>query len=291
MNPNIALITFHQPESFFEGVDVNEDVELLDFLQQKGININSVSWNTPDIYWKQFDVVILKSPWDYHEQLEAFHNWINLLESLGIKVLNSPETIKWNSNKKYLTEIAAAQLPIIPGILVEKGQNVEWTTFFETWNTDKIVVKPCVSAGAKNTLLLPANSIEEKSAELKVLMQTEDYLVQPYLKEIEQGEWSLLFFGEIFSHAILKTPKDGDFRVQHSHGGSFKQALAKNSYIEKASAYVEKFAKGSLYVRVDGIIKDNEFYLMELELIEPYLYLASSENGYENYYQALMRLL
>ena len=101
----------------------------------------------------------------------------------------------------------------------------------------------------------------------------------------------MLFFGGNFSHAILKTPKDGDFRVQHSHGGSFRLVEMEESYIQKAQLYVEKFAQGSLYVRVDGIIKDKEFYLMELELIEPYLYLDKAADSYENYYRALVKLL
>ena len=291
MNKNIALITFRQYEDFFEGVDVNEDDQLIAFLQQKNLHLKSVAWNNPDINWKQFDLIILKSPWDYHDQIDAFLSWIRALQNDGIQVLNPAETIVWNSNKKYLIEIADAQLPIIPSILIEKGDVPDWSSFFHNWDTDKIVVKPCVSAGAKNTMLLPLDKINEKRAELESWIQNEDFLVQPYLKEVEQGEWSLLFFGETFSHAILKTPKDGDFRVQHSHGGSFSEAALDDKFIQKAGAYVKKFAKGSLYVRVDGIIKDDEFYLMELEMIEPYLYLDDADGAFDRYYDALVKLM
>ena len=291
MSKNIALITFHQYEDFFEGAEVNEDDRLIAFLQHKNLNVTAVSWNNPDINWKQFDLIVLKSPWDYHDHIDAFLSWIRTLQNEGIQVLNPPETILWNSDKKYLTEIAEAQLPVIPSVLLEKGTAPDWGTYFHHWNTDKIVVKPCVSAGAKNTVLLPIADIEARCAELKVLIAAEDFLVQPYLKEVEQGEWSLLFFGGTFSHAILKTPKDGDFRVQHSHGGSFSQAALDHTFIQKAGAYVEKFAKGSLYVRVDGIIKDDEFYLMELEMIEPYLYLDEADGAFDRYYDALMKLI
>ena len=291
MNKNIALITFRQYEDFFEGVDVNEDDQLIAFLQQKNLHLKSVAWNNPDINWKQFDLVILKSPWDYHDHIDAFLHWIKTLQNEGIQVLNPAETIVWNSNKKYLTEIADAQLPIIPSILLKKGDVPDWSSFFRNWDTDKIVVKPCVSAGAKNTMLLPIEDVDARHTELKALIAVEDFLVQPYLKEVEQGEWSLLFFGETFSHAILKTPKDGDFRVQHSHGGSFSQATLDDSFIQKAGAYVEKFAKDSLYVRVDGIIKDDEFYLMELEMIEPYLYLDEVDGAVDRYYEALVKLI
>jgi glutathione synthase/RimK-type ligase-like ATP-grasp enzyme len=291
MSKNIALITFRQYEDFFEDVEVNEDEKLIAFLQQKNLNVTSIAWNKPDINWKQFDLIILKSPWDYHDHIDAFLNWIRTIKNEGIQVLNPAETILWNSNKRYLIEIAGAGLPIIPSILIEKGNIPDWSTYFHNWETDKIVVKPCVSAGAKNTMLLPLDKINEKRAELEAWIQNEDFLVQPYLKEVEQGEWSLLFFGETFSHAILKTPKDGDFRVQHSHGGSFLEEPIDDCYIQKAAAYVQKFAKGSLYVRVDGLIKDNEFYLMELEMIEPYLYLDDADGAFDHYYDALMKLM
>ena len=291
MNKKIALITFHQPENLFEGVEVHEDDQLISFLQKKGLNVRSVAWNNPDIQWEEFDLVIIKSPWDYHDHIEAFQAWITKLKSLRIQVLNPAETILWNSNKKYLLEIAEAQLPIIPTILIPKGQQTDWNYFFKKWDKQKIVIKPCVSAGAKNTILLPIEDVEVRSAEISGLIAAEDFLVQPYLQEIEQGEWSLLFFGGEFSHAILKTPKDGDFRVQHSHGGSFQESEIDNNFIEKASVYVDHFAQGSLYVRVDGIVKDKEFYLMELEMIEPYLYLDDADGAYENYYNALKKLM
>ena len=181
---NIALITFHQHKDFFEGVDINEDEQLISFLEGKQLKVTSVAWNKPDINWKQYNVVIIKSPWDYHDHIEAFYAWMKAIENLGIQILNPPDTIRWNSNKKYLLEIAGAQLPIIPTILLEKGTAPYWQQLFQNWNTDKIVVKPCVSAGAKNTLLLSLDKIEEKSTELKALIASEDFLAQPYLKEI-----------------------------------------------------------------------------------------------------------
>ncbi len=291
MSKNIALITFRAYENFFQGTEVNEDDQLIRFLQEKGLNVQSAAWNNPAINWKQFDLIVLKSPWDYHDHIDAFQTWIKELQKENIPLLNPPEKILWNSNKKYLLEIAEAQLAIIPTILIPKGQQTDWNYFFEKWHTRKIIVKPCVSAGAKNTILLPIEELEAMRGQIINLIAAEDFLVQPYLEEIEQGEWSLLFFGGKFSHAILKTPKVGDFRVQHSHGGSFQETELAERFIAKAGVYVDHFAQGSLYVRVDGIIKANEFYLMELEMIEPYLYLDEADGAYECYYHALLEFL
>ncbi|HEY9260624.1 hypothetical protein [Chitinophaga sp.] len=288
MDKKIALITYQQQTG---GVADPEADLLLQFLRGKGLDITTIVWNAPNINWEEYDVAIIKSPWDYHEQIDAFYAWLKVLEQAGVQLLNPADTIVWNSNKKYLLEIAAAGLPIIPSSLLEKGTVPDWQSFFRLWDTDKIVLKPCVSAGARNTLLLTSDAVAEKSSELNTWLQTEDYLVQPYLKEIEEGEWSFLFFGGTFSHVLLKTPKQGDFRVQAHHGGSTSQAATTDSYINKAKAYVDRFGTGLLYVRVDGVIKDGEFYLMELELIEPYLFLSTAEHGYENYYTALITLL
>lgn len=291
MKLKIALVTYQQQERYTAGVTANEDEQLLEFLLGKGLDITSVVWNAPDINWEEYNLAIIKSPWDYHDQIDAFYAWMMAAEQAGVQLLNPAEMIRWNSNKKYLLEIAAAGLPIIPSVLLEKGTHPDWHTFFQLWNTDKIVVKPCVSAGAKNTVLLKMDDVAAKSSELNALLQQEDFLAQPYLKEIEEGEWSFIFFGGVFSHVLLKTPKQGDFRVQHYHGGTFSQAPTSDTFIQKAKAYVDQFGKGSLYVRVDGIIKDGEFYLMELEMIEPYLFLNTAEQGYENYYTALKEFL
>ena len=291
MNKRIALVTYQQQERYTAGVSDNEDDNLLRFLREKGVDIEPVIWNAPGVNWQQYDVAIIKSPWDYHEQIDAFYNWLRATEQLGVQFLNPVDMMIWNSNKKYLLEIAATGLPIIPSELIAKGSSPGWHTFFSRWHTDKIVVKPCVSAGAKNTLLLTTGEIAAKQEELKALLQEEDYLVQPFMKEIGEGEWSFVFFGGQFSHVLLKTPRDGDFRVQHYHGGSFREAAVAGDYISKAGAYVQHFAKGALYVRVDGVIKEGEFYLMELEMIEPYLYLSTAKHGYDNYYNALTGIL
>ncbi|MBO9728320.1 MAG: hypothetical protein J7623_06740 [Chitinophaga sp.] len=291
MNKKIALVTYQQQARYNEGITESEDDLLLKFLQEKGIDITPVVWNEPGVNWQQYDVAIIKSPWDYHDQIDTFYAWLNTTEAAGVQLLNSADMVRWNSNKKYLLEIADAGLPVIPSRLLPQGTTPDWHSFFTLWNTDKIVVKPCVSAGAKNTMLLTVNEVAAKQAFLDDLLQAEDFLVQPYLEEIEEGEWSFVFFGGAFSHMLLKTPKQGDFRVQHYHGGTFKRAAAGESFVSRAQQYVDQFCKGTLYVRVDGVISANEFYLMELEAIEPYLFLSTAAQGYENYYQALIKLL
>lgn len=291
MAKRIALVTYQVQEKYSGGVENDEDGQLQAWLQQKGLQVEMAVWNDPAVKWETYDLVILKSPWDYHEQPEAFYAWLRSMKEKGVRLLNPPELVIWNSNKKYLLEIAAAGMAVIPTILLPQGSRPGLDAFFSRWGTDRIVIKPCVSAGAKNTILLRRDQADDEMDMLYALLQQEDYLAQPYLAEVEEGEWSFLFFGGKFSHSLLKRPKSGDFRVQHIHGGTFEQAETGAVFEEKAAEFVRRFGKGTLYARVDGLIKNNEFYLMELELIEPYLFLSTAPHGFENYYKALQQFL
>lgn len=113
-------------------------------------------------------------------------------------------------------------------------------------------------------------------------------MLQPFVKEVaEIGEYSYIFFKENFSHAILKTAKSGDFRVQHFFGGSIQNIVPDIKELTYIQKLVDEFAKNSLYARVDGVWIEGVFYLMELELIEPYLFLFTSDKARENYKNAL----
>ena len=288
----IAYILYKVQEKYLHGVANDEDKELLDFLKTKGLDIYPEIWNDEKVNWEQYSVALLKSPWDYFENIQHFYVWLSNLDKMGIRLLNPTSLVKWNSDKHYLKDIEQKGLNVIPSLFLEKGSVFENNTlFFNSLKSEKIVLKPCVSAGAKNTLVLTQNNLASEINKINLLLKEESYLIQPYEKEILKGEWSFLFFNQKYSHSILKTPKQGDFRVQHYLGGSIHYQQAKELYVNMANEYIQAFAKNSLYARVDGIIKDEQFHLMELELIEPYLFLNYHPKTFENYYQALVELL
>lgn len=286
----IAIVSYRKQEKFAQGVTNDEDIDLLIFLTHKGLDVVSIIWNDDKIDWESFDVAIIKSPWDYHNNLTLFWEWLDKLQSLNVKVRNPVEIIKWNSHKKYLKEITENGLPVIPAEYLEKGSVFD-NHFFELFNTKKLVVKPCVSAGAQNTITVNKDNMIERSEEIRQLLKTEDYIVQPFVEEIKNGEWSFLFFNGKYSHCSLKTPKQGDFRVQHYHGGTITYPVPNPLHIEQAGNYLKHLPQSLLYARVDGVIINNSFKLMELELIEPYLFLNGDKNLMENYYHALVTLI
>lgn len=285
----ITVVGYKKEERLSQGVANDEDTELINFLIHKGLDIVPTIWNDSKVDWSIFDVAVIKSPWDYHNHLKDFLNWLDHLKQSGVKVLNPVEIIQWNSDKHYLKDIALKGLPVIPAEYLEKGSVLE-RRFFDHFNTEKLVVKPCVSAGAQNTITVSKDNFNERSAEIETLLKEQDYMVQPFVDEIKNGEWSFLFFNGKYSHCSLKTPKQGDFRVQHYHGGSISYPTPDPLHIEQAGSYLKSLSQATLYARVDGVLINNSFHLMELELIEPYLFLNGNIRLLENYYEALIAL-
>lgn len=289
---NIALVTYQDKGAYTSPTLENEDDLLLNFLKIKGLSIEKVIWNDLDVKWEDYDLAILKSPWDYFDLINDFYSWLAKLKSKNIKLLNPIDVVKWNADKHYLHDIEKAGLKVTPSIFIEKGTEIDLKLYLEKFNSNKIIIKPCVSGGSKNTFKVTAANVEEVNAKLNPLLKQEGFIIQPFLAEIEEeGEWSFLFFGGKFSHALLKKAKAGDFRVQHSFGGTIHPQDPPPHLLASAEKYVDQFAKGCLYARVDGAVVNGEFLLMELELIEPFLFLASSVNSYDNYYQAFKKLI
>jgi hypothetical protein len=177
---------------------------------------------------------------------------------------------------------------VIAGKLLEKGSVFDGDSISSSINAATWVVKPLVSGGAKNTVKIHFDSWQNQSAKINELLEQEDYLVQPFVKEVQEvGEYSLIFFNAKFSHAVLKTPAKEDFRVQHYFGGTILVIDPIPELMESCQKLVNEFASESLYVRVDGVIIDGVFHLMELEMIEPYLFLGLADQAIPNYKAAL----
>lgn len=288
----IAYVCYNIQKKYVSSTVVDEDNLLLDFLKKKGLDIHREVWTNENINWSDYNLVLLKAPWDYHENITAFYIWLEKLKGLSIPLLNPYEIIKWNSDKHYLKEIADAGLSTIPTLFIEKNSSLALPSFFKQFNSEKLIIKPCISAGAKNTFIITPDNFTLHQKNIEDLLKNEAFLVQPFIKEIEtEGEWSFIFFDGKYSHSVLKKPTSGDFRVQHTHGGTIHIQETNAIQIETAKIFVDQFAKYCLYARVDGIMVDNQFMLMELELIEPFLFLSYDTKSFDNYYDALLKLI
>ncbi len=276
----------------YESMVPDEDQMLLKLFKEKGHDVELLVWDEPSILWENYDCVVIKSTWDYFiGKIEKFYVWLDLLKSKNIKCLNHPDIIKWNADKHYLLDIEKAGLKIVPTIIVERKNKINLEFAFEKFNTDEIVVKPCVSGAAMNTFRIDKNYTSDVESKINALLLEDSFIIQPLKKEIlEEGEWSFVYFNQKFSHHLLKSGKEDDFRVQHFWGGSINTPSFQNEMLEQANKYIEHFAKETLYARVDAVWSNNQLELMELELIEPYLFFFTNEESLNNYYIAFKEL-
>lgn len=286
----IAIATYKDTGRYLSLVP-NED-EMLVELFTKHHDVELKVWDDETVNWKNYDIVIIKSTWDYFiGKIEKFYTWLNYLKSNNIVCLNNPDIIKWNADKHYLLDIEKVGLPIVPSFILEKNDTLNEIDLFSKLNSEEIIIKPTISGGAMNTLRLNEDNIHEHRNEINSWLKEQAYIVQPLKKEIiTEGEWSFLFFNGKFSHHLLKVAKDGDFRIQHFFGGKIIVPEINNSLILEAQKYVDAFAKGCLYARVDGVISNGKFELMELELIEPYMFFFTNKDSLNNYYMAFESL-
>ena len=287
MNQHIAIVSYFSVGAYDTNT-TDENALLSAILSDMGISHQVVIWSDPAIDWSSFSCLLIKSTWDYFDYYEEFKQWIAAMRKLGIPVLNSLDTVEWNSSKRYLLEVSAKGFPVISGFILEKGMQVSLSTIQAKISSEVKVVKPLVSGGAKNTLKITTTDWQKHQSQVQSLVNEESYLVQPFVKEVEEvGEYSLIFFNGSFSHAVLKSPAKHDFRVQHYFGGTIEQIIPSSKMLKSAQDLVGNFAADTLYARVDGVQCNDEFYLMELELIEPYLFLDISEEALSNYKKAI----
>ncbi len=232
-------------------------------------------WNDSTLDWSSYDLVIIRSTWDYHEHLAEFENWLEHLAENDISVLNSVDIIKNNIHKFYLKGLEDNGLPIISTHFLKKENtsNFSLKILCEEKSWDSIVVKPAVSCGAWHTYKLEGLSeIKQFSFPIE-----NDWLIQPFVTEIaRQGEISLMFFNNRYSHAVVKKAKKGDFRVQEEFGGKAQMFFPPSQVISLAQKVVDYYKAQMLYSRVDGVITHEGFKIMEVELIEPELFLLDS---------------
>ncbi len=259
----------------------DDDQCLLQPLRDRGIHATTAVWSNPNCDWAAYDMVVIRSCWDYHLRVTEFLSWIDSLETRQIRVWNSPSTIRWNVNKTYLRELEAKGIAIVPTLWFDSAKRISLSDELCQAGWDKAVIKPRVSATAHRTQSILTEQAEDAQTLFDELRNGPGVMVQKFVEGItREGEWSLIFFDGQFSHAVLKTPKTGDFRVQHDFGGKEKLAIPPTFVLEAAEDIIGHVPR-TLHARVDGVVEDHKFLLMELELIEPALFLMNSPGAAE----------
>lgn len=266
---------------------VSDDELAIEPLNLLGWSVDTISWRDAEVDWSLFDLVVLRTTWDYQKHPKEFIATLQRINS-HTRLENSLDIVRWNLDKRYLRELDERGVRIVPTIwdaIYDEGSFNDWLAEFAT---DEIIIKPTVSATAQNTFRL-----RRFDPELAAVFKNSSFMVQPFLTTVvDEGEYSLFYFSGEFSHAILKAPKSGDFRVQEEHGGVITEFAPDDKLINAAGKALRAIDGDLLYARIDLVRDDaGEFALMELELIEPALYLRMNADAPRRFAAAIDALV
>ncbi|WP_410665981.1 RimK family alpha-L-glutamate ligase [Amycolatopsis sp. lyj-84] len=258
---------------------------LLRKLTDAGFRAEAAFWHTPQS-WAEFDLVLIRSPWDYAIRVAEFRNWTQTV-SRETMLANSAEIVLWNMDKHYLRELAAAGLPVVDTSYLALGQPLP------QFDHD-IVVKPAISAGALNTGRYRAGDPRAVEHVRMLQEQGQTAMVQPYLDTIDTaGEHALVFLDGEFSHAMAKgavlTAANGidNSRFPHPNLQPYEPTSGEIRLATEALAAIPDRLGTPLYARIDVVTAGDDSTLMELELIEPNLFLPSSPSALDRFVKAI----
>jgi glutathione synthase/RimK-type ligase-like ATP-grasp enzyme len=259
-------------------------------LADAGHSLTPVVWDDIRVDWSGFDLVVLRSTWDYHKRYDDFRVWLRHLADNAVRVMNPVQVLMWNAHKQYLLDLQQRGIPIVPTVLLSQGRLVDLKHLLSSNRWSKAVVKPAVAATAYNTWLTEPASAERDQRQLVAMMARGDVLVQPFMQEIvRDGEYSFVFFGGAFSHCFRKQPRAGDYRTQSDYGARYTKFDPPDDWIVQTSQMLSVLARPMLYARVDCIVQGDTLVLMELELIEPNLSLDLDPAAPERFALAIQR--
>ena len=260
-----------------------------DALGRRGVRVSPAVWSDTAVEWATYDAIIIRSTWDYHRRHAEFAAWIDVLEQTGRPVWNPCPLLRWNGNKRYLADLARRGVPIVPTEWLPAPGSTALRDVLHSRGWNDVVVKPVISATAYGTRRLQSDDADAIDA---IPENLGELMVQPFLPEIgTAGEWSLMFFRGAFSHSVRKRPVSGDFRVQSEFGGSAVAERAPRHVIAAAQQVVDAVTEPWLYARVDGVETAEGFLLMELEMLEPLLFLELGANAPERFAEAIVATL
>lgn len=260
-----------------------------DALERRGHSVIGAPWDGPRAAFAGADAVILRSTWGYYRALAAFHEWAETVAATS-RLFNTIELVRWNLRKNYVGELAEA------GIAVPRSHFIECSApaiadVFQSTGWTRAVVKPISGASGYAVELVDHGDLAGAIARLAPLAADRGLVVQEFLPEIAEGEVSLVYFDGVFSHAIRKRPKQGEFRVNSRFGATRQVEVPDAAVREQGAATLRVLPAMPLYARVDGVVRDGHLIVIEVEVLEPALFMEFDPPAAERFAEATGRRL
>lgn len=264
----------------------DSDSLLIKPLKKRGIEVVPIIWSSPTHSLSSLDALIMRSTWDYHTHISAFKLFLHSVKESLIPVYNPIDTMLWNMDKSYLLQLKKRGISTIPTIKIHT-LNQHILQKIKQW--PEIILKPIIGASAYGITKLKTVNGSTLQNKINELLQTSDVLIQPFMKEVYEGEISFIFFDKQFSHAVSKTPKKNDFRTQKFFGASIIRIYPSVHLIHQACDIIYTIKEPLLYARLDAILVKGSLILMELELIEPHLFFDIVPEAASTFADAIAR--
>jgi glutathione synthase/RimK-type ligase-like ATP-grasp enzyme len=284
--PSVAFLTLEAVGDY-----VIDDALAIDELRRRGWQAAEVPWSVATD-WSAYDLVVIRTTWDYFDRVDEFMAVLARIDASGAQLENPRSVVAWNFDKQYLRQLEAKGVPVVPSVWGTGGTPDVFAGLFTTLQDSEIVIKPTISGGAKDTFRLRGPVSDVLLQQLVDTFADRDWFAQPFVRSVvTEGECSLFYFDGRLSHAIQKVPKRGDFRVQEEHGGAIIAVPATGELQRMAEVVLTAIAPVPLQVRIDLVRLDTgALALMEVELIEPSLYLRMHPGAPAAFANALERV-
>ncbi|MFC4701117.1 RimK family alpha-L-glutamate ligase [Glaciecola siphonariae] len=281
--PRCAFLSTDNLEDFF----VYDDL-VKPFLRRLGWAVEDVSWRNKYIDYNQFELVVVRSTWDYQDDADAFLACLRRIEQSNAVLENAYDLMHWNISKSYLQDLSNKGVQTLPTLWPERFSLTEVEDAFNHFNTEKLIIKPLVSANADHTYLFTKTELGKIATRLEQTFSDRAFMIQAFEKSVKtQGEYSLFYFGNAFSHGICKMPAQDDFRVQEEHGGQLTSLVPTEPMLALAEQTIQALPAPALYARIDMLNTERGLEIIEVELIEPSLYFNMDEDSASRFAQVI----
>ncbi len=260
-----------------------------DALERRGCRVAGAPWDGPSVAFAGADAVVLRSTWGYYRALNAFRDWTEAMAT-ATRLFNPISLVRWNLRKDYVGKLAVAGVRVPQSHVVACEMAAIERVFAETgW--DHAVVKPVSGASGYSVEMLKLATLSEQVAGLSDEARTSGVVVQEFLPEIALGELSLVYFDGVFSHAIRKRPPPGEFRSNSRYGPTRSAETPPRDVTEQGTTCLRALPEMPLYARVDGVVRDGQLIVIEVEALEPALFMEFDPPSAERFADATLRRL
>lgn len=263
-----SFVTWEIPdvEALFD-----DDRRLLAAFAERGVDAEPIVWSHPDVDWEAFDAAVLRSTWDYVDHLGDFLDVTATIDRSACTLLNPLDAVHWNADKHYLDDLQRIGVPIVPLVRGTPAGASRILAAVADAGWHELVLKPAIGVGGSGVVRTDAAGLADV---LGALAPGTEVMVQPFADAIaDEGELSFAFLGGSPSHALRKLPAAGDFRAHGIYGGTVERTDPDPADVAAVAAMLDRLPFDLLYARFDVVRFDGRLAVLELELIEPMLYL------------------